>query len=533
MTSQMNEESKRGCLLCERREFLKQMGLLMGGLAVPTGVMARFGDHSGHGIAKDKTGAVKVRLVFSIWDDIQVRKTWPNVGYDFRNVLTYITDRLNEGVEGVQFIPGKAYDAATVDAILAEDAKAGDIAGYMVIQMNSWPDSAKNIANKTDKPLLFCSYNYSGIGGWCTVNSSILRSKRKGYAFISSLSFEDTVGAARAFAALKDGTPEDFVKAATDYRLAHTPAPSQFKLKAGHTKCLTPDETLGKIKGFKILSVERDRPDLFEKIRKDFGIEVEAVPFEILNSYARNADGKLAEKLARKWKNKAQYVEAVTDETLLGCAKLFYGMKNILADKKAQAITVNCLGGCYTGKLDSYPCLGFMQLQDEGLFGVCEDDLESTVTMMVFNAMTKGLMGYVSDPAIDSSHRAIVYAHCVSTRRFFGPKGKEYPYEILTHSEDRMGASVRAIAPAAYPVTTVKFNIYTGKMAVHTGVVTGNDPDDRACRTKIVAEVIGDYEKIYRQWDAFKWHRVTFLGDFAEEAEAFAKHIGYTVVKES
>ena len=529
----MNEESKKGCFLCERREFIKQMGLLMGGLAVPAGVMARIGEHSMHGATKDKAGAVKVRLVFSIWDDVQVRKTWPNVGYDFRNLLTYIADRLNNGVEGVQFIPGKAFDEKTMDAILAEDAKAGDIAGYMVIQMNSWPESAAFIAKKTDKPLLFCSYNYSGIGGWCVTNSAILRSKRKGYAFMSSLNFEDTIGAAGAFAKLKNGTAEDFVKAATDYRLSHTPAPSEIKLKSGHRQCLAPDATLSKIKGMKILSVEREETALFEKIKKDFGIEVEAVPFEELNGYARKADEKLAAKLAKNWKKKAQYVEAVTDETLLGCAKLFYGMKDILADRNAQAITVNCLGGCYTGKLDSYPCLGFMQLQDQGLFGVCEDDLQSTVTMMVFSEMSKGLMGYVSDPAIDSSHRAIVYAHCVSTRRFFGPKGKEYPYEILTHSEDRMGASVRTIAPAGYPVTTLKFDIRNGKMAVHTGVVTGNDPDDRACRTKIVAEVKGDYEKIYDHWDTFRWHRVTFLGDFAEEAEAFARHIGYEVVKES
>ena len=42
-----------------------------------------------------------------------------------------------------------------------------------------------------------------------------------------------------------------------------------------------------------------------------------------------------------------------------------------------------------------------------------------------------------------------------------------------------------------------QMGLLMGGLSVHTGVVTGNDPDDRACRTKIVAEVTGDYEKIY------------------------------------
>jgi hypothetical protein len=64
-------------------------------------------------------------------------------------------------------------------------------------------------------------------------------------------------------------------------------------------------------------------------------------------------------------------------------------------------------------------------------------------------------------------------------------------------------------------------------------VVTGNDYDDRACRTKIVAEVTGDYEELYRHWDQFSWHRVTFYGDFVEDAKKLAKKIGFEVVMES
>ena len=165
--------------------------------------------------------------------------------------------------------------------------------------------------------------------------------------------------------------------------------------------------------------------------------------------------------------------------------------------------------------------------------GVCENDIDSTVTLLAFSAMTRGRVGYVSDPVLDMPKRVISYAHCVSTRRFYGPNGPEAKYEILTHSEDRKGASVRAFAPIGAPVTTMIFRPRIKKISLHTGVITGNDCDDRACRTKILAHVTGDFAKIERTWYEFGWHRVTFLGDFRKDVEALAKKIGYEVVYES
>jgi len=59
--------------------------------------------------------------------------------------------------------------------------------------------------------------------------------------------------------------------------------------------------------------------------------------------------------------------------------------------------------------------------------------------------LTQGRPGYISDPVMDTAKRQIIYAHCVASSKPFGPRGKENPFEILTHSEDRQGASVRSI----------------------------------------------------------------------------------------
>ena len=488
------------------------------------------------GAIPDKTGAVKVRLVFSIWHEVQVNKTWPNVGFDFRPVMKNVTDALNAAVKGVHFIPGMAHDRATAQKLVEEDAKSGDVKGYMIIQMNSWPRAIDGIA-PLKKPMLFCSFPYSGIGGWDVSNAAMLRRNQPNYAFMSSLDFNDTIGVARAFEQLKNGTADDFVKAATDYRLAHTPAFSGIKPCEAPLDCLTPEETLAAVKGKKILSVQRCDPRTKAKILKDFGIIVEDVKFGEINAEWEKIPEDLARAKVADWKMTARKIQDVTDATLLGCAKMFYAMQNVLKQHGAVAISIDCLGGCYTGKLQAYPCLGFMELQDLGLYGTCENDIRSTVAMVVFGAMTKGRMGYISDPAIDSSRRAVSFAHCVATRKWLGVNGPTSEYEILTHSEDRMGASVRSIAPKNYPVTTVQFH-FTGDggkgcLLVQPGRVIGNDPDDRACRTKIVAEIPGDFERVYKLWDLWGWHRVTFIGDFMKDVKALAKKIGYRVIYES
>ena len=527
------------CQTCGRRDFL--YGLLTAAAVTATGVeaheleefVAALPKPTPAGAIPCKKGAVKVRLVFSIWDEVQVRKTWPNVGFDFKPVMKNVTDALNAAIKGVEFVPGQAFDTATAQKIIDEDAKAGDVKGYLVIQMNSWPNALARIAS-LKKPTLFCSFPYSGIGGWDVQNAAMLRRKQPNYAFMSSLQFNDTIGAARAFEVLKTGTAEDFVKAATEYRLAHTPKESGEKPCEGPLQCLSPEDTLAAVKGKKILSVPSFNKRDKAKILKDFGIIVEDVSFDEVNASWKCIPDDVAKKQVAEWKRTARKISKdVTEESLLEAAKLHQGMLSLLKTHGACAISIACIPGCYNGTLKAYPCLGFMELQDVGLLGTCENDIRSTVAMLVFQTMTKGRMGYISDPVVDSSRRAMIFAHCVATRKFLGPNGPTAPYDILTHSEDRGGASVYSLAPLNYPTTTVQFHFSAGCVLVQTGRTIGNDPDDRACRTKIVTEVTGDFERSYKLWDLWGWHRVTFLGDFKKDVEALAKKIGYRVIYES
>jgi len=115
----------------------------------------------------------------------------------------------------------------------------------------------------------------------------------------------------------------------------------------------------------------------------------------------------------------------------------------------------------------------------------------------------------------------------------FGREGGSNPFTIMTHSEDRAGASVRSILPVDYMTTTLEINNQRKEILFHQAVAVGNDPDDRACRTKLCADPVGDIEKLFTMWNRWGWHRVTFYGDLKAPVFAFADSIGWKVVEEA
>ena len=208
-------------------------------------------------------------------------------------------------------------------------------------------------------------------------------------------------------------------------------------------------------------------------------------------------------------------------------------MKAVLKKHGANAITINCLGGFYGGHIHAYPCLGFHELNNEGLVGACECDVRSAATMLMINILTQGRPGFISDPVIDTAKRQIIYAHCVASNKVFGPQGRTNPFEILTHSEDRQGASVRSVLPVGYMTTTLEFDQGRKEILFHQGKAVANDPDDRACRTKLGRRAGRRHREALHEWDQWGWHRVTFYGDLKKPVFALADAMGWKVIEEA
>ena len=224
-----------------------------------------------------------------------------------------------------------------------------------------------------------------------------------------------------------------------------------------------------------------------EKIKEVFRTEVITIDSRTLRNYYDKVDENDAVKWAEKWINEALKVVEPSRDEIIKSAKIYLALKSILTDNNAQAITVDCLGLFYGGKLPAYPCLSHFQMNNEGLTGVCEADLDSTLTQLLVRYLN-GTPGYVSDPVIDTASNQIIYAHCVATNRVFGPDGLPNPYIIRSHSEDRKGTSIQSIMPLGKVVTTIKVNTLEKAMAIHQGKAVANVEEEKACRTKLAVE---------------------------------------------
>jgi len=515
----------------ERRDFILKMSALAGAAAVAPVPYALAGNHTPEQLGTaGKKASVKVKVFFfSHLADVQNVPDWPNIGYDFRPDMIEMVRKLNAGVPEVEFIPVKANGNDHVRELIMTDEKEG-IDGYIGVQMNCWNNGIRALTD-SKKPVLYTALPYGGDGGWLTGNRVLC--DEPNYASIATLNFDDVVRVASAFSLVKKGGVKAYKKEALRIIDDIIPKENKFPVREDKPACLTPEETLEKLSKIKMLSVsDTQKKDEAALVKEHFGIETIFVSYDEINEATKNADPGKAAVVAAKWKNDSIAIHDVSDEEIEGSARVYVGMKDLLKKYGADAITVHCLGACYGGHIPHYPCLGFMELQNEGLMGVCENEFAGTPSMLIANIITKGArIGYMSDPVLDYSTRSIIYAHCVCTTKFFGPEGPDSRFEILTHSEDHRGASVRTIAPTGYPETSFVFLPREKKLLIHTGIIAGNSKDDRACRTKIISEVTGDFNLMTRNW--YNWHHITVIGDIKDAVIAFAEKIGYKVILQS
>jgi len=472
---------------------------------------------------------VRIRIIYSLHAPKQPGPDWPNIGFDFRPVMERIDADLAERCKGFEFISSIANGPEQAKKILELD-KSVAIDGYLVYQMNCWNRVVQTIAT-SGKPVLYADFQYGGSGGFLVYTAGFMRNQAQNVGFVASSRIEDLVEAVKCFKLVKKGgTVSDFVAATERVRVARTPKAGNLACTPDNLKTISPQECLRQMKDSKILSVRSQESGPAESI---MGIPVEKVSFAEVNDAWKATDKNQARAMVERWEKTALQITRVKRDTLQTSAAMYLGMKNVLKKHKANAIAINCLGGFYGGHIHAYPCLGFHELNNEGLVGACECDLRSTATMVAMTALTQGRPGYISDPVIDTSKRQIIYAHCVASNRVFGPKGQANPFQILTHSEDRQGASVRSTLPLGYMTTTVEFSHDRKEVLFHQGKAVANDPDDRACRTKLAVEPVGDLEKLFTMWDHWGWHRVTYYGDLKEPVFALADALGYKIIKEA
>jgi hypothetical protein len=425
---------------------------------------------------------LKLRLVFThIPPD---KPTWPNVGYDYEGRKKVLTGKLRQACPNVEFLPATAMNADEGRKLLDTDA---EVDGYIVYMLGLWTGVGRILAD-AGKRCIFVDDLYGGTGEFLSCYAAARRKGQK-VVGVSSTNFDDVAQAVRIF------------------------------------------ETIHALRSDVILDViNRDPGAKARAIQDVYGTKVQQVMGDEINEAYQKADVAEGKKMAQLWIKGAQKVVEPKLEEIEKSGRMYVAMRNLMDQYKSKAIAMDCLGLFYSGKLTAYPCLGFFHLNNEGKVGACEADLPSTITMLAMTHLV-GRPGYISDPVIDTSKNQIIYAHCVAPSKVYGPNGKSNPYHIRDHSEDRKGAAVRSLMPIGEIVTTIETNPVTQEIVIHTAKTVANIDEDKACRTKLAAEV-KDVDKLLGEWDRWGWHRVTFYGDYRRQVADFAALTGFRMVEE-
>jgi hypothetical protein len=270
-----------------------------------------------------------------------------------------------------------------------------------------------------------------------------------------------------------------------------------------------------------------------EEVKKRFGAELVSVPNERILAAMKDIDPKYAEAEAESyWINPAKRIVEPTRPEIVESARMFLAIRELMIEEKAQAIcSVCCMG-------DPRGCLTFSKLNDLGMVGACEGDVDSTLTMLLFN-YAFGVPGFISDPVIDTARNAMLHFHCTSATKMDGPAGKRLPFGLRTQSDKRAGVALEVTHRVGQPVTCAKLvNLET--LLINTGKITETSTNPLACRTQF-AQSVSDARRLFLNWgaDAFQkpnrmtlLHRVVFYGDYLRPAQDLCDLMGLKLLEE-
>jgi hypothetical protein len=299
---------------------------------------------------------------------------------------------------------------------------------------------------------------------------------------------------------------------------------------------IRPFRAIHHLREAKILNVTNRSPGRYENdATEKFGTEFKRIDLQrMLDAYNAVEDAD-ANQEAQRWITGAtEVVEPPRKEIFKSC-KLALAFERLLDEEDATVMTADCYGTMHQPlcRAYAYPCIGFTRLNNMGFGGICESDLKSAMTHIIFQGLT-GRPGFISDPTVDESGNAIILAHCLGTTKMDGPEGPAAPYKLRTIMEREEGAVPQVRMRIGQEVTQAIL-IGTDTMPYFTGQIVDAPVSidmDRGCRTKITVKVDGDVTKLWQNWSN-GLHRQTCYGNVTKELASFCKFKEIKLVDEA
>jgi hypothetical protein len=273
-----------------------------------------------------------------------------------------------------------------------------------------------------------------------------------------------------------------------------------------------------------------------DEVKKRLGADVVAYEQQDMDALIEGADADAVQAEIEAWTKGAKAILEPTKEDIEKAARVSVALDRLIEQEQADGLAIGtCMGWLPRG----FPCLGFARLRDRGIPAACEGDMDSLLTMLLFQyAIDRP--GFQGNATFDTARNALWTAHCTAPLKMDGVDGEEAPYLLRGHSEVGGSGCVPEVQYRLGEVVTRTKLVNLDTILASTGTII--DVPEKAvhgCRTQIVTEV-RDAAKMAAGWsgaleteDAMTLlHRVVFYGDHMASVRHLANLMGMSVFEE-
>ena len=204
------------------------------------------------------------------------------------------------------------------------------------------------------------------------------------------------------------------------------------------------------------------------------------------------------------------FKKAAFDRNEIENALYIYGAFKRIADRYAlKGVSVRCFDLLDT--VHSTGCLGLSILNSSGVYGGCEGDMPSLLSMAVMGSVTGEDLFMCNPSRFDTKEGTATFAHCTL------PITMPARFTLNTHFESGIGVAVQgAFDPG--PCTLFKYSGDLSRHFVTEAKILDTPFSEMLCRTQVR---VGIDDFSYFLTDPIGNHHILCKGDHKSEIEAF------------
>lgn len=261
-------------------------------------------------------------------------------------------------------------------------------------------------------------------------------------------------------------------------------------------------------------------PDL-EVIRRKTGIEFIPVELRELIEKVQTIDADEAASLADRWRSEALQVIEPTAEHLQQSAAAYLAMQQILMQKDAHAMAINCLEITQSRKFSDQiinPCMGMSFLRDQGIPSGCEMDIAGLMSMIVLSSLSRKPSFLGNIVHADPESNVIKLSHCILPTRMSGFGEDALPYTLRDYHGAK-GVTAFTEIPPGVEVTLMRAQRNLEKVVALTGKVMSCQ-DTTFCRNTVTLQI--QNTRAFIQQAEGNHHALVF-GEYLDDLKALSQ----------